>query len=117
MGHEIRMDEARITKILLYGRVDKGTARQGNHSTYINSVKSLWREYEIESSTLEELAKNRNAWWSAVYNMTNKDHENYNNDKKEWRQLKKAQEKISRVSTKICAGVFEMLAGSEQLLV
>ena len=68
-GHVIRMDEARIPKILLYGRVDKGAAKQGNHRTYLNSVKSLLRKYKIDSSTLEEKTKNRNDCPSAVCNM------------------------------------------------
>ena len=91
------MDEARIPKILLYGRVDKRTSKQGNHRTYLNSVKSLLHEYEIDPLTLEEHAKNWNGWRSAVYHKTKKGHEDYVNDMKDWRQLKKAREKLSRV--------------------
>ena len=91
------MDEARIPKILLYGRVDMGAAKQGNHRTYLNSVKSLLREYEIDPSTLEEQAKNRSAWRSVVYHKTKKGHEDYLNEMKEWRQRKKAREKLARV--------------------
>ena len=91
------MDEVRIPKILLYGRVDKGASKQGNHRTYLNSVKSLLREYEIDPLTLEEQAKNRNGWRSAVYHKTKKGHEDYINDMKEWRQRKKAREKPSWV--------------------
>ena len=84
------MDETRIPKILLYGRVDKGAARQGNHRTYLNSVKALLREYKIDSSSLEEQAKNRNAWRSLVFHKTKKGHEDYISDMKEWRRLRKA---------------------------
>ena len=91
------MDEVRIPKILLYGRVDMGAAKQGNHRTNLNSVKSLLREYEIDPSTLEEQAKNRSAWRSVVYHKTKKGHEDYLNEMKEWRQRKKAREKLARV--------------------
>ena len=96
-GHVIRMDEARIPKILLYGRVDKGAGRKGNHRTYLNSVKSLLREYKIDPSTLEEQAKSRNAWRSVVYHKTKKGHEDYINDMKEWRKRRKAREGLARV--------------------
>ena len=90
-GHVIRMDETRIPKILLYGRVDKGAARQGNHRTYLNSVKALLREYKIDSSSsLEDMAKNRNAWRSLIFHKTKKGHEDYISDMKEWRRLRKA---------------------------
>ena len=84
------MDEARIPKILLYGRVDKGAARQGNHRTFLNSVKSLLREYRIDSLTLEEQANNRNAWRSLFYHKTKKGHDDYISDMKEWRCRRKA---------------------------
>ena len=89
-GHVIRMDESRTPKILLYGRVDKGGARQGNHLTYLNSVKSLLREYQIDSSTLEEHARNRNAWRSEVFHKTKQGHENYIRDMRDWRRRRKA---------------------------
>ena len=90
------MDEARIPKILLYGRVDMGAAKQGNHRTYLNSVKSLLREYEIDPSTLEEQAKNRSAWRSVVYHKTKKGHEDYIRAMKDWRRRKKAEANLAR---------------------
>ena len=47
------MDDTRTPKILLYGRVDKGVSKQGNHLSDLNSVKSLLREYQIEGITLD----------------------------------------------------------------
>ena len=85
------MDEARIPKILLYGRVDKGAGRKGNHRTYLNSVKSLLREYQIEGRTLEQHATNRSAWRSEIYNKSKVVHENYIQDLREIRRLRKAQ--------------------------
>ena len=84
------MDETRTPKILLYGRVDKGAARQGNHLSYLNSVKALLREYAIDPSTLEEQAKNRNAWRSKVFHKTKKGHEDYINNMRDWRHRRKA---------------------------
>ena len=71
-------------------RVDKGAARQGNHRTYLNSVKALLRDYKIDSSSLEDMAKNRNAWRSLIFHKTKKGHEDYISDMKEWRRLRKA---------------------------
>ena len=95
-GHVIRMDESRTPKILLYGRVDKGASRQGNHLTFLNSVKSLLREYEIDSSTLEEHVKNRSSWRSEVYHKTKKGHEDYIRAMKDWRRRKKAEANLAR---------------------
>ena len=50
-GHVIRMNDTRTPKILLYGRVDKGASKQGNHLSHLNSVKSLLREYQITRAT------------------------------------------------------------------
>ena len=83
------MEESRIPKILLYGRVDKGAARQGNHLSYLNSVKALLRDYAIDPSTLEEHAMNRNAWRSEVFHKTKKGHEDYINNMREWRRRRK----------------------------
>ena len=90
MGHVLRMEDTRTPKILLYGRVDKGAARQGNHLSYLNSVKALLREYAIDPSTLEEQAKNRNAWRSEVFHKTKKGHEDYINNMRDWRHRRKA---------------------------
>ena len=90
-GHVIRMDDTRTPKILLYGRVDKGASKQGNHLSYLNSVKSLLREYQIEGRTLEQHATNRSAWRSEIYNKSKVVHENYIQDLREIRRLRKAQ--------------------------
>ena len=89
-GHVVRMSDTRVPKMLLYGRVDKGAARQGNRHSYINSVKSLLREYEIDFTTLEEQASNRNAWRSEINTKIKKGHENYIHDLTEWRRRRKA---------------------------
>ena len=39
-GHVVRMENHRIPKALLYGRLDTGAPKRGNHNTYLNSVKS-----------------------------------------------------------------------------
>ena len=91
------MDNARTPKIFLYGRVHKGASKQGKYFSYLNSVKSLLREYKIDPSTLEEQAKSQNAWRSVVYNKTKKGHEDCINDMKEWRKLRKARERLARV--------------------
>ena len=85
------MNDTRTPKILLYGRVDKGASKQGNHLSYLNSVKSLLREYQIEGRTLEQHATNRNAWRSEIYKKSKIVHENYIQDLREIRRLRKAQ--------------------------
>ena len=65
-GHVIRMENTRIPKIMLYGRVDKGAAKRGNNSTYMNSLKALLRECDMDLSQLEEHAGNRNSWRSTI---------------------------------------------------
>ena len=65
-GHVIRMDDSRIPKILLYGRIDKGAAKRGNHLTYVNSLKMLLRECNIDCQSLEEHAGNRTSWRSKI---------------------------------------------------
>ena len=89
-GHVIRMDDTRTPKMLLYGRIDRGASKQGNHLTYINSVKSLLREYEIDPKALEKNAANRTAWRSKVNSKTKQVHETMIHDLKELRRIRRA---------------------------
>ena len=65
-GHVIRMENMRIPKIMLYGRVDNGAAKRGNHITYMNHLNALLRECNIDLKYVEELAANRNNWRSTI---------------------------------------------------
>ena len=61
-GHEIRMDNGRIPKALLYGRLSTGIPRRGNHNTYLNSVKRTLKACNIDPTRLEALASERDNW-------------------------------------------------------
>ena len=61
-GHVTRMKDYRIPKALLYGRVKTGTSSRGNHTTYLNNIKSTLRACGINPPCLEELAANRDHW-------------------------------------------------------
>ena len=61
-GHVVRMRDNRIPKLLLYGRLSTGVSRSGNHSTYLNSIKSTLKSCGINSDRLEELALERDTW-------------------------------------------------------
>ena len=61
-GHVVRMENHRIPKALLYGRLDRGAPKRGNHNTYLNSVKSTLRECGINGTRLEELASTQANW-------------------------------------------------------
>ena len=63
-GHVVRMDNSRIPKALLYGRLSAGTSRQGNHKTYSSNVKSILRSCDIDCMHLETEAENRTSWRS-----------------------------------------------------
>ena len=65
-GHVVRMENSRIPKALLYGRLATGIPKRGNHNTYLNSVKSTLRECGISCARLEELAGDRPNWRSIV---------------------------------------------------
>ena len=65
-GHVVRMEDSRIPKALLYGRLATGIPKRGNHNTYLNSVKSTLRECGISCAHLEELAGDRPNWRSIV---------------------------------------------------
>ena len=59
-GHVISMENTRIPKALLYGRLATGIPRQGNHNTYLNS--------DIDYTCLTELASERDNWRKAIKN-------------------------------------------------
>ena len=61
-GHVVRMQNTRIPKTLLYGRLTAGLSRRGNHKTYLNSIKSTLRACRIDSNCLEVLASKRDSW-------------------------------------------------------
>ena len=67
-GHVIRMDDTRIPKRMLYGRLANGSSRQGNHVTYMNGLRKTLRASNIctNDGNLEELARDRNAWRRTV---------------------------------------------------
>ena len=61
-GHVVRMNNDRIPKALLYGRLATGKPKRGNHNTYLNNVKATLRACSINSTQLENLASDRNHW-------------------------------------------------------
>ena len=65
-GHVVRMNDDRIPKALLYGRLATGRPRRGNHNTYLNSVKSTLRACDINCTRLEDLASVKVPWRAAV---------------------------------------------------
>ena len=65
-GHVVRMENDRIPKALLYGRLATGIPKRGNHNTYLNSVKSTLRACGIGCTRLEELASVRDNWRKSI---------------------------------------------------
>ena len=65
-GHVVRMNDDRIPKALLYGRLASGAPRRGNHNTYLNSVKTTLRACGVSCTDLEDLASDRNKWRATV---------------------------------------------------
>ena len=61
-GHVVRMDDSRIPKMLLYGRLANGQSRRGNHSTYINKLKGTLTSCNISRANFEVLARERPKW-------------------------------------------------------
>ena len=61
-GHVIRMENDRIPKKLLYGRLASGRGSQGNNASYRNQVRRILREGGLPPADLEPLAKSRTAW-------------------------------------------------------
>ena len=52
-GHLVRMDDSRIPKMLLYGKLHNG------QSTYVNKLKGTMRACNIDTASFEVLAENR----------------------------------------------------------
>ena len=65
-GHVVRMNNDRIPKKLLYGRLATGRSRPGNHNTYQNSVRSTLKRCDIPCGRLEKLASKRGSWRAIV---------------------------------------------------
>ena len=65
-GHVIRMDNKRIPKALLYGRLATGVSRSGNHNTYLNSVKRTLNECVIDCMHVAGFASERVGWREKV---------------------------------------------------
>ena len=75
-GHVVRMGEHRIPKRMLYGRLIAGTSRQGNHLSYMNSLRKTLRACDLYDVCLEDAASDRNAWRQAIKTGINKAEEN-----------------------------------------
>ena len=61
-GHVVRMDDNRIPKKLLYGRLASGRGSKGNHSSYRNQVRCILQAGGITPANLETLARPQPAW-------------------------------------------------------
>ena len=61
-GHVVRMDNTRIPKALLYGRLAEGTSKRGNHSTYLNKLRSTLKACKIDTNSFEFLSRDRVVW-------------------------------------------------------
>ena len=66
VGHVIRMENTRIPKALLFGRLDTGSPRPGRRVTYMNNIKNILRSCDIDYTRLTELASERNNWRATV---------------------------------------------------
>ena len=66
-GHVARMKDDRIPKALLYGRLITGTSKRGNHTTYLNNLKSTLRACNIRCDQFETLATQRRDTWRKTY--------------------------------------------------
>ena len=94
-GHLVRMDDSRIPKMLLYGKLRNGQSRKGNHLTYVNKLKGTMRACKIDTTSFEVLAKNRSQW-RAVCKAGAQTAENERMQKlTERRELRKAREALS----------------------
>ena len=51
---------------MLYGCINKGAAKRGNNSSYVNALKALLRECDMDLAKLEEHAANRNSWRTTI---------------------------------------------------
>ena len=77
-GHVIRMEDNRIPKRMLYGRLAYGAGRQGNYITYMNGLRKTLKACNIcNDKNLENLASDRNVWRRAIKNGVQKAEEDY----------------------------------------
>ena len=99
LGHVIRMEDTRIPKALLYGRLAAGIPRRGNHNTYLNSVKCTLKECVIPCSNLSELASERDEWRETVSEGVNKAEKARINNLIEKRMRRKARAAVAHLPT------------------
>ena len=94
-GHVVRMDDDRIPKQLLYGRLASGRGTQGNHASYRNQVKRILREGDIPLTDLETLAKTRSDWRTRSKAAIAKAEGDRINRLKEKRELRKRRDRLT----------------------
>ena len=99
LGHVIRMEDSRIPKALLYGRLAAGVPRRGNHNTYLNSVKCTLKECVIPCANLSELASERDEWRETVSEGVNKAEKARINNLIEKRMRRKARAAVAHLPT------------------
>ena len=99
LGHVIRMEDTRIPKALLYGRLAAGIPRRGNHNTYLNSVKCTLKECVIPCANLSELASERDEWRETVSECVNKAEKARINNLIEKRMRRKARAAVAHLPT------------------
>ena len=76
LGHLIRMDDNRIPKQMLFGRVDSGNRAKGSPKLrFKDKCKSSLTRCKINEQTWEKLAEDRAAWKASV-TVGTKHHEN-----------------------------------------
>ena len=98
-GHVVRMNDDRIPKALLYGRLATGRPKRGNHNTYLNSVKSTLRACGINGTQLEELTSNRVSWRATSKIGVVRAEEDRTNRLIEKRERRKARADLARLQT------------------
>ena len=77
VGHVMRMDDHRIPKKMLYGRLAHGSSTRGNHLTYINSVRETLRACDLFDLHLEAKTCNRTSWRHSIKEGTLRADEDY----------------------------------------
>merc|ERR1712121_617790 len=77
VGHVTRIDDHRIPKRMLSGRLARGSSQRGNHLTYINSVRQILRACDLYDLPLEAKTCNRNDWRRSIKAGISKADEDY----------------------------------------
>ena len=98
-GHVIRMNDGRIPKALLYGRLTTGVPSRGNHNTYVNSVKSTLRACGIDITRLEYFASDRDSWRDRYKDGIAKAKSNCTNRLIDKRNIRKARADLAQLQT------------------